>query len=239
VYINKASTSALQLTSCAHHMHLKFQICEVFVCAYRMYARCLQVPTDAELEAVLSQVQLGSLLQRCKAAAAAAAAVATPTDSDPSHSQQHSTAAPVMTSTSAPHAVLDPPPAADAAALHASSSSSKPAVTSVASALDYVADWSGMLSLGEQQRLAFARLLLAAPKLALLDEATSALDTKNEALLYRVSGHCTSCHTTYLGGLSISACPDSRKWFEALAAHMCTQHVGALQILAVPWELVF
>jgi ABC-type uncharacterized transport system fused permease/ATPase subunit len=94
-----------------------------------------------------------------------------------------------MTLTSAPHAVLDPPPAADAAALKASGS--KPAVTSVASALDYVADWSGMLSLGEQQRLAFARLLLAAPKLALLDEATSALDTKNEALLYRVSGQHT------------------------------------------------
>jgi ABC-type uncharacterized transport system fused permease/ATPase subunit len=52
--------------------------------------------------------------------------------------------------------------------------------------LDYVADWSGILSLGEQQRLAFARLLLAAPRLALLDEATSALDTTNEGLLYKV-----------------------------------------------------
>lgn len=47
-----------------------------------------------------------------------------------------------------------------------------------------------MLSLGEQQRLAFARLLLAGPKLALLDEATSALDTKNEALLYKVGSRC-------------------------------------------------
>jgi ABC-type molybdate transport system ATPase subunit len=33
---------------------------------------------------------------------------------------------------------------------------------------------------GEQQRLAFARLLLTAPRLALIDEATSALDTTNE-----------------------------------------------------------
>ena len=41
-----------------------------------------------------------------------------------------------------------------------------------------------MLSLGEQQRLAFARLLLASPRLALLDESTSALDTDNEAHLY-------------------------------------------------------
>ncbi|GBF88477.1 hypothetical protein Rsub_01190 [Raphidocelis subcapitata] len=54
-----------------------------------------------------------------------------------------------------------------------------------ASPLDCVAEWSQLLSLGEQQRLAFARLLLTAPRLALIDEATSALDTTNEALLYR------------------------------------------------------
>lgn len=45
--------------------------------------------------------------------------------------------------------------------------------------------WSEVLSPGEQQRLAFARLLLAKPKYVFLDEATSALDTENEALLYR------------------------------------------------------
>ncbi|KAJ4918031.1 hypothetical protein Rs2_03581 [Raphanus sativus] len=42
-----------------------------------------------------------------------------------------------------------------------------------------------VLSLGEQQRLAFARLLLCQPKLALLDESTSALDEANEAHLYQ------------------------------------------------------
>ncbi|MGB8699735.1 MAG: ATP-binding cassette domain-containing protein [Thermosynechococcaceae cyanobacterium] len=41
-----------------------------------------------------------------------------------------------------------------------------------------------MLSLGEQQRLIFARLLLNQPTFAILDEATSALDIYNEALLY-------------------------------------------------------
>lgn len=51
--------------------------------------------------------------------------------------------------------------------------------------LDSEADWAGILSLGEQQRLAFARVLLAVPKLALLDEATSALDTTNEEILYK------------------------------------------------------
>jgi ABC-type uncharacterized transport system fused permease/ATPase subunit len=38
--------------------------------------------------------------------------------------------------------------------------------------LDSKTEWSTMLSLGEQQRLAFARLLLARPSLALLDEST-------------------------------------------------------------------
>jgi putative ATP-binding cassette transporter len=47
------------------------------------------------------------------------------------------------------------------------------------------ADWGKVLSLGEQQRLSFARLLLLRPKYAFLDEATSALDAYNEANLYR------------------------------------------------------
>lgn len=51
--------------------------------------------------------------------------------------------------------------------------------------LDSTCEWSSVLSLGEQQRLAFARLLLARPKLALLDESTSALDKANEVHLYR------------------------------------------------------
>lgn len=51
--------------------------------------------------------------------------------------------------------------------------------------LDSVNEWSSVLSLGEQQRLAFARLLLSKPKLVLLDESTSALDEDNEAHLYK------------------------------------------------------
>ncbi|KAL4440466.1 hypothetical protein ABPG75_003467 [Micractinium tetrahymenae] len=51
--------------------------------------------------------------------------------------------------------------------------------------LDAVADWASTLSLGEQQRLAFARVLLAKPQLVLMDESTSALDTRNERLLYQ------------------------------------------------------
>ncbi|WP_027250110.1 ABC transporter ATP-binding protein/permease [Planktothrix agardhii] len=45
--------------------------------------------------------------------------------------------------------------------------------------------WENILSLGEQQRLAFARLLVTHPSYVILDEATSALDLKNEELLYQ------------------------------------------------------
>lgn len=46
-------------------------------------------------------------------------------------------------------------------------------------------NWAEVLSLGEQQRLIFARLLLNKPNYAILDEATSALDSKNEEHLYQ------------------------------------------------------
>ncbi|MEO6863089.1 MAG: ABC transporter ATP-binding protein/permease [Microcoleus sp.] len=49
---------------------------------------------------------------------------------------------------------------------------------------DEALDWAEILSLGEQQRLAFARLLLTQPRYAILDEATSALDLNNEQHLY-------------------------------------------------------
>lgn len=49
---------------------------------------------------------------------------------------------------------------------------------------DVELDWADVLSLGEQQRLAFARLLVNRPAYAVLDEATSALDVTNEANLY-------------------------------------------------------
>ena len=50
--------------------------------------------------------------------------------------------------------------------------------------LDMVDDWSRILSLGEQQRLAFARVLLVRPDWIFLDEATSALDEPREQEMY-------------------------------------------------------
>ncbi len=52
--------------------------------------------------------------------------------------------------------------------------------------LDSAQNWSHRLSLGEQQRLAFARVLLIQPTIVFLDEASSALDEACESLLYRM-----------------------------------------------------
>jgi putative ATP-binding cassette transporter len=50
--------------------------------------------------------------------------------------------------------------------------------------LDEERDWAKVLSPGEQQRIAFARVLLTRPKAVFLDEATSALDEGLEFALY-------------------------------------------------------
>ncbi|MBY0466499.1 MAG: ATP-binding cassette domain-containing protein, partial [Burkholderiales bacterium] len=63
-------------------------------------------------------------------------------------------------------------------------------------------------SVGEQQRLAFARALLAKPRYLLLDESTSALDAANEALLHG-----------QLAALNIT--PISVSHHHAIARHHC------------------
>jgi putative ATP-binding cassette transporter len=55
--------------------------------------------------------------------------------------------------------------------------------------------WENILSLGEQQRLAFARLLITHPSFTILDEATSALDLNNEGNLYQ---QLQETNTTYI-----------------------------------------
>jgi len=50
--------------------------------------------------------------------------------------------------------------------------------------LNEVRDWGNTLSLGEQQRLAFGRLVVNKPRLVICDEATSALDVASEAKMY-------------------------------------------------------
>lgn len=52
------------------------------------------------------------------------------------------------------------------------------------SGLDVLCDWSEVLSLGEAQRIAFARILIHQPAFCFCDEVTAALDAQNEESLY-------------------------------------------------------
>lgn len=60
---------------------------------------------------------------------------------------------------------------------------------------DSIRDWSDVLSLGEQQRVAFARIFVSNPPYVFLDEATSALDIRNEEHLYH---HLIEADTTFI-----------------------------------------
>ncbi len=51
-------------------------------------------------------------------------------------------------------------------------------------------DWGTMLSLGEQQRVAFARCFYMRPTVVVLDESTSALDPENEELMCVIARVC-------------------------------------------------
>jgi putative ATP-binding cassette transporter len=62
----------------------------------------------------------------------------------------------------------------------------KVALSHLVHRLDEVLDWAKVLSPGEQQRIAFARVLLTRPKAVFLDEATSALDEGLEFMLYQL-----------------------------------------------------
>lgn len=54
----------------------------------------------------------------------------------------------------------------------------------LAEKLDISDDWARILSIGEQQRLAFARVLVNQPRIVFLDESTSAMDEGLEHALY-------------------------------------------------------
>ncbi|GAQ79029.1 ATP-binding cassette transporter [Klebsormidium nitens] len=69
--------------------------------------------------------------------------------------------------------------------------------------LGAVCDWSDMLSSGEQQRVAFARLLLQEPQVAFLDESSSALDSANEAHLYSLLQRRIHCYVSVGHRLSL------------------------------------
>jgi len=67
-------------------------------------------------------------------------------------------------------------------------------------------DWSSVLSLGEQQRLQWIRMLISNPVCVVADEATSALDEPNEARMYHLL--CKRCSTF----ISIGHRPSLSRW---------------------------
>jgi putative ATP-binding cassette transporter len=62
----------------------------------------------------------------------------------------------------------------------------KVALSHLAIRLNEVRDWAKVLSVGEQQRIAFARVLLGKPRAVFLDESTSAMDEGLEQMLYEL-----------------------------------------------------
>ena len=74
----------------------------------------------------------------------------------------------------------------------------KVALSHLAIRLNDVKDWAKALSVGEQQRIAFARVLLAKPRAVFLDESTSAMDEGLELMLYEL------IHTEFPGAILVS-----------------------------------
>jgi putative ATP-binding cassette transporter len=99
---------------------------------------------------------------------------------------------------------------------------------------DAVKDWAHVLSLGEQQRIAFARVLIARPRYVFLDEATSAVDTATERQLYGLLersgttfvsvGHRESIHAYHKRALNLK---DDGSWELGSAADLATRTPAA------------
>lgn len=90
--------------------------------------------------------------------------------------------------------------------------------------LEAETEWSDVLSLGEQQRLSFARVLIHQPKYAILDEATSALDQTNEKTLYH---QLAATQTAYL---SVGHSPTLKDYHHSLL-HLAEDHSWTVQPL--------
>jgi putative ATP-binding cassette transporter len=83
-----------------------------------------------------------------------------------------------------PHGVPDPNATPDAIDTAIRDALARAGLPELGSELDHVDTWSYRLSLGEQQRVNFARILIQKPDAVFMDEATSALDEPAEAALY-------------------------------------------------------
>jgi putative ATP-binding cassette transporter len=104
--------------------------------------------------------------------------------------------------------------------------------------IDSSADWEAIISPGERQRIAFARLLLHKPAVALLDEATSALTEADEELLYAsldapvvISvGHRPSLKRSHTHSLH---CAGEGKWDLSTLEDVDLGAIGSLEPLSI------
>ena len=85
-----------------------------------------------------------------------------------------------------PHGMIDRSLTPDSVDSIIRAALTKAGLPALGSELDHVDSWSYRLSLGEQQRLNFARILIQSPDAVFMDEATSALDEPAEAKLYEL-----------------------------------------------------
>jgi vitamin B12/bleomycin/antimicrobial peptide transport system ATP-binding/permease protein len=79
-------------------------------------------------------------------------------------------------------------------------------------------DWARTLSLGEQQRIAFARILVSKPSFVFLDEATSATDIATEAALYDALSHSGAAYVSVGHRPSLAAFHQQTLCLEAAGA---------------------
>jgi vitamin B12/bleomycin/antimicrobial peptide transport system ATP-binding/permease protein len=98
------------------------------------------------------------------------------------------------------------------------------------SRLDEQAHWERTLSVGEQQKLAFARVLLQQPDYVFLDEATSALDAESERQLYALLPR----RLPYTTCVSVGHRPALRE-FHAMRIVLSPHAVQAAAEESLPW----
>lgn len=90
---------------------------------------------------------------------------------------------------------------------------SKVGLTHLIDYLDIEKDYLKILSLGELQRLNFAKILLHKPKIIVMDEPTSSLDTNYEALMFELLGACLPKDTTIV---TVSHSPEIAKYHDKM-----------------------
>jgi vitamin B12/bleomycin/antimicrobial peptide transport system ATP-binding/permease protein len=91
-------------------------------------------------------------------------------------------------------------------------------------------DWTSILSLGEQQSLAFARLLLAQPDVAFLDEALSALPAERVRSLYELLSRTVTTYVSTASGPDLLEYHDQLLQLHSDATWSATDTVEATEL---------